>query len=158
MDPRTLRHVLRIEGLIPFTGCAILIGFVVTLWETGFAAADWTLFVIAVIAALLVHIDAHIWNDIMDFDIDRQEKSRETGRDRPLVFGWATVRDYHRMSAVVTVLVGDTRGVPDDLPDIYSVTVSYSVSFSITGIITPASRSATSRSPSGTSFPGWSWG
>ena len=105
MDPRTLRHVLRIEGLIPFTGCAILIGFVVTLWETGFAAADWSLFVIAVIAALLVHIDAHIWNDIMDFDIDRQEKSRETGRDRPLVFGWATVRDYHMMSAVVTIVV-----------------------------------------------------
>ena len=104
MDPRTLRHVLRIEGLIPFSGCAILIGFVVTLWETGFDAADWSLFVIAVIASLLVHIDAHIWNDIMDFEIDQQEKSSETGRDRPLVFGWATVRDYHMMSAVVTIL------------------------------------------------------
>ena len=105
MDPRTLRHVLRVEGLIPFSGCAILIGFVVTLWEVGFGAADWILFLIADFAALLVHIDAHIWNDIMDFEIDKQEKSRETGRDRPLVSGWATVRDYKKMSAIITVLV-----------------------------------------------------
>ncbi len=105
MDPRTLRHILRIEGLVPFTGCAVLIGFVVTLWEVGFSAADWGLFAIAVVAAVLVHIDAHIWNDIMDLDIDRQEKSRETGRDRPLVYGWATVDDYRRMSAIITVAV-----------------------------------------------------
>lgn len=105
MDIRTLRHIFRIEGLIPFTGCAVLLGFVVTLWETGFAGAEWTLFVIAVVAALLVHIDAHIWNDIMDFEIDRQEKSRETGRDRPLLNGWATVSDYRKMSAIITVLV-----------------------------------------------------
>jgi 4-hydroxybenzoate polyprenyltransferase len=102
MDPRTLRHVLRIEGLIPFTGCAVLIGFVVTLWETGFALAEWGLFTVAVVAASLVHIDAHIWNDIMDFEIDRREKSTETGRDRPLVYGWATVGEYRTMSAVVT--------------------------------------------------------
>ncbi len=85
--------------------CAILLGFAVTLWETGFSGADWTLFVLAALAALLIHIDAHIWNDIMDLDIDRREKSTETGRDRPLVFGWATVRDYRKMSAIVTVLV-----------------------------------------------------
>lgn len=102
MDPRTLRHILRIEGLIPFTGCAVLIGFVVTLWETGFASAEWGLFTVAVVAASLVHIDAHIWNDIMDFDIDWREKSSETGRDRPLVNGWATVGEYRTMSAVVT--------------------------------------------------------
>ncbi len=41
----------------------------------------------------------------MDRDIDRHEKSRETGRDRPLVFGWATVDEYKRMSAVITVLI-----------------------------------------------------
>lgn len=105
MNPRTLWRVLRIEGLIPFTVSAFLIAFVVTLWETGFAAADWGLFVIAAVAAFFVHIDAHIWNDIMDLEIDRREKSRETGRDRPLVFGWATVRDYRRMSAVITVVV-----------------------------------------------------
>jgi 1,4-dihydroxy-2-naphthoate octaprenyltransferase len=50
-------------------------------------------------------MDAHIWNDIMDLAIDRQEKSRETGRDRPLVFGWATVGDYRKMSAIITVTV-----------------------------------------------------
>ena len=102
MDPRTLRHILRIEGLIPFTGCAVLIGVVVTLWETGLGQADWNLFIVAVIAAALVHIDAHIWNDIMDFEIDRREKSMETGRDRPLVTGWATVGEYRTMSAVIT--------------------------------------------------------
>ena len=105
MDPRTFWRVLRIEGLIPFTLCAILLGFAVTLWETGFSGADWTLFAIAAVAALLIHIDAHIWNDIMDLDIDRLEKSTETGRDRPLVFGWATVGDYRKMSAIITVLV-----------------------------------------------------
>lgn len=105
MNPRTLWHILRIEGLIPFTGAAILIGFVVTLWEVGFAAADWDLFGIAVLAAVLVHIDAHMWNDIMDLEIDRGEKSRETGRDRPLVFEWATVKNYRTMSAIVTILV-----------------------------------------------------
>jgi 4-hydroxybenzoate polyprenyltransferase len=105
MNLRTLWRVLRIEGLIPFTASALLIAFVVTLWETGFEAADWGLFLIAAIAAFLIHIDAHIWNDIMDLEIDRREKSRETGRDRPLVFGWATVRDYRRMSAVVTLVV-----------------------------------------------------
>jgi 4-hydroxybenzoate polyprenyltransferase len=104
VKPRTLWHILRIEGLIPFTGSAILIGFVVTLWEVGVVAADWSLFVIAVIASLLAHIDAHIWNDIMDLEIDRREKSKETGRDRPLVNGWATVKDYRIMSAVVTIL------------------------------------------------------
>ena len=50
-------------------------------------------------------MDAHIWNDIMDLEIDRREKSRETGRDRPLVYGWATVADYRRMSAIITILV-----------------------------------------------------
>jgi 4-hydroxybenzoate polyprenyltransferase len=105
LNPRTLWHLLRIEGLIPFTGSAILIGFVVTLWEVGFATADWGLFGIAVFGAVLVHIDAHIWNDIMDLEIDRREKSRETGRDRPLVFGWATVKNYRTMSAIITILV-----------------------------------------------------
>jgi len=98
-------RILRIEGLLPFTGCAILLGFVVTLWEVGFSGADWGLFAISVVAALLIHIDAHLWNDIMDLEVDRNEKSAETGRDRPLVFGWASVEDYRRMSAVITVLV-----------------------------------------------------
>ncbi|MBP1930008.1 1,4-dihydroxy-2-naphthoate octaprenyltransferase [Methanolinea mesophila] len=104
-DPRTLRHILRIEGLLPFTGCAVLLGFVVTLWEAGFSEARWGLFVLAIAGAFLVHIDAHIWNDIMDQEIDRREKSEETGRDRPLLNGWATVSDYRKMSAVITVLV-----------------------------------------------------
>jgi len=105
VDPRTLRHILRIEGLLPFTGCAILLGFVVTLWEVGFSAAQWGLFVVAIVGAFLVHIDAHIWNDIMDLEIDRREKSTETGRDRPLLNGWATVGDYRKMSAIITMLV-----------------------------------------------------
>ncbi|MDD1718485.1 MAG: prenyltransferase [Methanoregulaceae archaeon] len=105
MDPRTFRRILRIEGLIPFTGCAVLLGFVVTVWEAGGFAADWGLFILAVVAALLVHIDAHIWNDIMDLEIDRHEKSRETGRDRPLVFGWATVEEYRNLSVVITAVV-----------------------------------------------------
>jgi len=104
VDPRTLRHILRVEGLTPFTGCAILIGLAVTIWEVGFASADWWLFVIAVIAAVLIHIDAHIWNDIMDLEIDRREKSRETRRDRPLVFGWATIAEYRALSAAVTCI------------------------------------------------------
>ncbi len=105
VKPRTFWRILRIEGLIPVTGSAVLIGFVVTLWEIGVAAADWSLFVIASIAAFLIHIDAHIWNDIMDLDIDRREKSKETGRDRPLVYGWATVKDYRIMSAIVTITI-----------------------------------------------------
>ncbi|HJX57004.1 MAG TPA: prenyltransferase [Methanoregula sp.] len=76
-----------------------------TIREAGFAGADWTLFVIAGVAALLIHIDGHIWNDIMDLEIDRHEKSGETGRDRPLVFGWATVDEYRKMSAVIVILV-----------------------------------------------------
>jgi 1,4-dihydroxy-2-naphthoate octaprenyltransferase len=105
IDPRTFRRIVRIEGLIPFTGCAILLGLVVTLWEVGLPGADWSLFVIAVVAAILVHMDAHIWNDVMDLKIDRHEKSKETGRDRPLVYGWATVSDYKKMSAIITILV-----------------------------------------------------
>jgi len=105
MDTRTLRRILRIEGLIPFTGSAILIGSVVTLWEAGSGAVSWGLFTIAALAALLIHIDAHLWNDIMDLELDRWEKSRETGRERPLVNGWATVRDYRRLSAVITFMV-----------------------------------------------------
>lgn len=104
-DLRTFWRILRIEGLIPFTGCAILIGFVVTLWEVGFQGANWELFVLAVVAALLVHIDAHIWNDIMDVEVDRHEKSEETRRNRPLVCGWATVGDYRKMSGIITCLV-----------------------------------------------------
>jgi hypothetical protein len=41
----------------------------------------------------------------MDLEVDRREKSRETGRDRPLVSGWATVGDYRKISAAITVLV-----------------------------------------------------
>ena len=104
MDPRTLRHILRVEGFVPFTGCAILIGFVVILWEVGFSGPEWGLFVIAFIAASLVHIDAHIWNDIMDIEIDRSEKSTETGRDRPLVSGWATIAEYKMMSLAITAV------------------------------------------------------
>ncbi len=105
MNPRTIWRILRIEGLIPFTGSAILIAFVVSLREAGFEDARWSLFVIAAVAALLIHMDAHIWNDIMDLEIDRREKSEETGRDRPLVFGWATVRDYRILSAIITTFV-----------------------------------------------------
>jgi 1,4-dihydroxy-2-naphthoate octaprenyltransferase len=102
MNPRTVRHIMRLEGLTPFTGCAILIGLVVTMWEVGIYQADWVLFIIAVIAASLIHIDAHIWNDIMDLEIDRREKSAETGRDRPLIFGWASISEYRMMSAAIT--------------------------------------------------------
>jgi 4-hydroxybenzoate polyprenyltransferase len=105
IDPRTIPRILRIEGLIPFTLCAILLGFVVTLWEVGFSGANWSLFVIAGVAALLIHIDGHIWNDIMDLEIDRREKSKETRRDRPLVYGWATVDEYRKLSAGIVVLV-----------------------------------------------------
>ena len=105
IDPRSFPRILRIEGLIPFTVCAILLGFAVTLWEVGFSGADWTLFVIAGVAGLLIHVDGHIWNDIMDLEIDRHEKSRETGRDRPLVYGWATVGEYKKISAIIMVLV-----------------------------------------------------
>jgi 1,4-dihydroxy-2-naphthoate octaprenyltransferase len=105
IDPRTIPRILRIEGLIPFTLCAILLGFVVTLWEVGFSGANWSLFVIAGVAALLIHIDGHIWNDIMDLEIDRREKSKETRRDRPLVYGWATVDEYKKLSAGIVVLV-----------------------------------------------------
>jgi 4-hydroxybenzoate polyprenyltransferase len=105
MKLRTLLHILRIEGLTPFSGCAVLLGFAVTLWETGFRAAEWGLFLIAAFAAFLIHVDAHIWNDITDLEIDRQEKSRETGRDRPLVCGWATISDYKTMSLILTSVV-----------------------------------------------------
>ncbi len=84
IDPRSLPRILRIEGLIPFTLCAILLGFVVTLWDAGFPGADWTLFIIAGAAAVLIHIDGHIRNDIMDLEIDRREKSKETRRDTRL--------------------------------------------------------------------------
>jgi 1,4-dihydroxy-2-naphthoate octaprenyltransferase len=78
---------------------------VVTGWEAGFSGADWGLFLIAAVTALLIHMDAHLWNDIMDLETDRHEKSRETGRDRPLVFGWATVDEYKKISAGIIVLV-----------------------------------------------------
>ncbi|HDQ07450.1 MAG TPA: prenyltransferase [Methanoculleus sp.] len=104
-DLRASSRIIRIEGLIPFTGCAILIGCVVTLREVGFSGANWGLFAIAVVAALPVHIDAHIRNDIMDVEVDRHEKSRETGRNRPLVAGWATLGDYKKISVIVTCLV-----------------------------------------------------
>ncbi len=102
---RTISRILRIEGLIPFTGFAILIGFAVTLWEVGFSGANWSLFGIAAMAALLVHIDAHLWNDIMDLDVDRNEKSQETKRIRPLINGWATIADYKKMSGFIIILV-----------------------------------------------------
>jgi 4-hydroxybenzoate polyprenyltransferase len=105
IDSRTIPRILRIEGLIPFTLCAILLGFVVTLWEVGFSGANWSLFVIAGVISLLIHIDGHIWNDIMDLEIDRREKSKETRRDRPLVYGWATVDEYKKLSAGIVVLV-----------------------------------------------------
>jgi 4-hydroxybenzoate polyprenyltransferase len=105
IDPRTIPRILRIEGLIPFTLCAILLGFVVTLWEVGFSGANWSLFVIAGVISLLIHIDGHIWNDIMDLEIDRREKSKETRRDRPLVYGWATVDEYKKISIGIVILV-----------------------------------------------------
>lgn len=102
---RTFWRILRIEGLIPFTGCAIVIGLVVALWEVGLSGIDWGLFVMTVVAALFIHLDAHIWNDITDLEVDRHEKSRETGRDRPLVSGWATVGDYKNLSLLITILI-----------------------------------------------------
>lgn len=105
IDPRAIPRILRIEGLIPFTGSAILIGFAVIVREAGFSGADWGLFVIAAFTALLIHVDGHLWNDIMDRETDRHEKSRETGRDRPLLLGWATVDEYKKISAAIIVLV-----------------------------------------------------
>jgi len=77
----------------------------VTVREARIAGADWGLFAVAALIALLIHVDAHLWNDIMDQKTDRHEKSRETGRDRPLVFGWATVDEYRKMSVVIIALV-----------------------------------------------------
>ncbi len=102
---RILWRILRLEGLIPFTGCAVLIGFVICLWEMGIQRVEWNLFAVAMVAAALVHVDAHIWNDITDIEIDRREKSRHTGRDRPLVFGWATIPEYRAISAGITCIV-----------------------------------------------------
>lgn len=102
---RTVGRILRIEGLLPFTGCAIILGLVVAFWEVGFSGIEWGLFVLAAVAALLIHIDAHIWNDITDLEVDRHEKSTETGRDRPLVYGWATVGEYKHLSMFITVLI-----------------------------------------------------
>ena len=124
MKLRTLLHILRIEGLTPFTGCAVLIGFAVTLWETGFYEAEWSLFLIAAFAAFLVHVDAHIWNDIMDLDIDRREKSRETGRDRPLVAGWATVGGLQNDVIDPHDPRGDPYRIPYRLQDMDAAPVS----------------------------------
>ena len=73
--------------------------------EAGFSGADWGLFVIAALIALLIHVDGHLWNDIMDLETDRHEKSKETGRDRPLLLGWATADEYKKISAAIIVLV-----------------------------------------------------
>jgi len=104
MDPRAIPRILRIEGLLPFTGSALLLGSVIAFREAG-ASADWGLFVLAAAAALLIHVDGHLWNDIMDLDTDRREKSRETGRPRPLLLGWATVAEYRALSAVILAAV-----------------------------------------------------
>jgi len=105
MDRRAIPRILRIEGLIPFTGCAVLLGLFVSVHEAGLSGTDWVLFCVAAAVAFLIHIDAHIWNDIMDLDTDRREKSRETGRDRPLLLGWATAGEYRALSAGVVALV-----------------------------------------------------
>ena len=73
--------------------------------EAGFSGADWGLFVIAAVIALLIHVDGHLWNDIMDLETDRHEKSRETGRDRPLLIGWATADEYKKISLAIIILV-----------------------------------------------------
>ena len=41
----------------------------------------------------------------MDLDTDRFEKSKETGRDRPLLLGWATIDEYKKISMGIIVLV-----------------------------------------------------
>jgi 1,4-dihydroxy-2-naphthoate octaprenyltransferase len=77
----------------------------VTVWEAGFSGADWGLFMIAALITLLIHVDGHLWNDIMDQKTDRREKSKETGRDRPLLLGWATVDEYKKISRGIIFLV-----------------------------------------------------
>jgi 1,4-dihydroxy-2-naphthoate octaprenyltransferase len=77
----------------------------VTVREAGFSGADWGLFVIAALTALLIHVDGHLWNDIMDLETDRREKSKETGRNRPLLLGWATVDEYKKISRGIILLV-----------------------------------------------------
>lgn len=73
--------------------------------ETGFSGANWEFFGIAAAIALLIHVDGHLWNDIMDQETDRHEKSKETGRDRPLLLGWATVGEYTAVSRAIVFLV-----------------------------------------------------
>jgi 1,4-dihydroxy-2-naphthoate octaprenyltransferase len=77
----------------------------VAVREAGFSGADWGLFAIAAITALLIHVDGHLWNDIMDQKTDRREKGKETGRDRPLLLGWATVDEYKKISRGILVIV-----------------------------------------------------
>jgi len=60
---------------------------------------------IAALITLLIHVDGHLWNDIMDQKTDRREKSKETGRDRPLLLGWATVDEYKKISRGIIFLV-----------------------------------------------------
>ncbi len=76
-----------------------------TVREAGYSGADWGLFIISALTALLIHGDGHLWNDIMDLETDRREKSKETGRDRPLLLGWATVEEYKKTSAGILILV-----------------------------------------------------
>jgi 1,4-dihydroxy-2-naphthoate octaprenyltransferase len=75
------------------------------MWEAGFSGADWGLFIISAATAFLIHADAHLWNDIMDRETDRHEKSKETGRNRPLVLGWATLDEYKKLSRGILVLI-----------------------------------------------------
>ncbi len=76
-----------------------------TVREAGLSGADWGQFLIAAATALLIHVDGHLWNDIMDQETDRHEKSRETGRPRPLLLGWATADEYRTISRAILVLV-----------------------------------------------------
>ncbi len=70
------------------------------------AGADWTLFVIAGMCQLFLSTSmATSGMTSWTWRLTGMRKSGETGRDRPLVFGWATVDEYRKMSAVIVVIV-----------------------------------------------------
>jgi 1,4-dihydroxy-2-naphthoate octaprenyltransferase len=105
LRPRTLVSFARIKPLAAWSLSGAALGTGLALYLSGWEILYPFPMALAIVAVVLMQYVAHPLNDIMDLDLDRQAPIEATGRIKPIVDGWITVRETKALSAILLIVI-----------------------------------------------------
>lgn len=88
-----------------WSGCAILMGIAVSVYELGAGSVNWGLVVLAGTGVVVLQYVAHPVNDILDYSVDARANIAGTGRHKVLHTGLATKRELAMLSSGLILAV-----------------------------------------------------